>query len=53
MTAVYVGGHNMQRRLIPNLIDRDSIQLGTGEGNLAFITFWNGCFTIELLMEEE
>lgn len=43
----------IQTKLVPNLIDRDSIQLGCGEGSLAFMTFWDGCFTIELLMEDE
>ncbi len=46
----------MQTKLIPTRLNLDSIQIPTGEGNLAFMTYWSGVFTIELLMfdiEEE
>ena len=39
----------IQTKLYPNLISKDSHQLGAGEGAMAWITFWNGAFNIELL----
>ena len=39
----------IQRKLYPNEISRDSHLIGAGEGTMAWITYWDGAFNIELL----